>query len=233
MRSAERGVVAAVLFVGLACTFDSESDPAPWNGETEAGATEDGSGTDDDAEACAEPCDEAPGDCYETLGECEKGECVYSPKLAFTECVDDCELGGHCSQTGTCICTENDCASTCSAGPHTTATCTDTGECVIACEAPWDDCDGDPANGCEVPVGVPHQCSMQGLDPEGGCWAAYCGKSGHPASIDFGTFYCVDCQTCREPGDGQCQWCNHETGMFYPVDGCNCAPDAHDLACSV
>jgi hypothetical protein len=232
MLSARRSVFAAGLVVGLACSFDSQSDPMPWTGETEAGssASESEAGSDDGA--CDGACDEPPGECFEPVGECDAGQCVYPPKVAFTDCRDDCVLGGHCDTTGVCICSEPDCAATCMAGPHATPSCTEAGECVIECEPPWQDCDGDPATGCEVPVGVPHQCSLRGLDAEQGCWTAYCGAANSPDAIDFGTFHCVDCSTCREPDGGGCQWCNHDTGEFWPVDpACPCTMEHHDAVC--
>ncbi len=223
------------MLVGLACSFDAGTRPGPWTGDTEAFASS--SSGDGDAEAsgdeeCTEPCDVAPSDCFEDAGACEKGRCVYAPRPASSECVDDCPSVGVCGETGTCMCPQNDCAATCVAGPNATATCSATGECTIACVEPWADCDQDPANGCEIPVGVPHQCSLGGIDPVNGCWAAYCGPAVHDRAIDFGTFHCVDCQTCREPASGECQWCNHDDGTFYPVDRCECDGQSLDLACA-
>lgn len=118
-----------------------------------------------------------------------------------------------------------DCERTCVSGPHGTAACDTTGNCVLTCEAPWQDCDGELANGCEVPVGVAHQCSITGLDPVAGCWTAYCGSSDVEGTANFGSYYCVDCVTCQEPLPGQCQWCNHDDGHWHPMDACSCGTD--------
>jgi hypothetical protein len=114
--------------------------------------------------------------------------------------------------------------------PHALGgTCVD-GQCGgWTCEAPWDNCDGDWENGCEIPVGVPHQCDLGGLS-EDGCFTAWCGQSEDPGAIDFGTWFCFDCTTCRVPDVGQCQWCDHESGQWYPAEACSCGP-YEDAAC--
>jgi hypothetical protein len=104
----------------------------------------------------------------------------------------------------------------------TEASCDADGTCLITCEPPYEDCDGDPSNGCEVPVGVSAQCSMAGLDPNG-CWTPYCGESSASDATNFGTYFCVSCSTCREPEAGTCSWCELATGQWYPTDpGCEC-----------
>ncbi len=118
------------------------------------------------------------------------------------------------------------CEDICVPGPHTaTAMCNELDECVIECEPPWQDCDGVVANGCEVPVGVAHQCDAEGLDPVEGCWTAYCGSSEAEGVTNFGTYYCMDCITCQQPTSGNCRWCDHGTGLFYPPASCECGPD--------
>lgn len=118
------------------------------------------------------------------------------------------------------------CALVCQPGPHVaTATCNELDECVLECEPPWQDCNGEIDDGCEVPVGVAHQCDAEGLDPVEGCWTAYCGTSMVEGTVNFGTFYCVDCITCQQPTEGNCRWCDHTTGLFYPTEGCSCGGD--------
>lgn len=125
-----------------------------------------------------------------------------------------------------------DCASICMPGPHATAAaCDETDTCVSTCEPPWQDCDGDPANGCEVPVGVPHQCDAEGLDPVEGCWTAWCGETMAEFAVNFGTYYCIDCVTCQEPTAGMCRWCNHDTGNWYMADACACSPEGLGAVC--
>jgi hypothetical protein len=233
-------VIAAVLAMGACDKDEPESTTMAWQpeGSASGGDSEGGSGSGDasastspgDGSPCTDDCTTPPGDCFEDDGVCEDGQCVAAPLLAGEVCNDGCDGGGFCDATGNCICVEN-CAATCTAGEHATAACDEQGMCVRTCEAPWDNCDGDWANGCEVPVGVAHQCDSNGLNPNGGCWTAYCGSAQGEGVHDFGTYHCVDCSTCGEPGGGQCHWCNHDTGNFFPQEACSCGAEFLNLAC--
>ena len=221
-------------------TDSPADDPADDNGDAPAdGAT---------GASCEFGCNEPPGDCFEPSGSCENDSCVYSPVLAGEPCTDDCAGGGFCDASGGCICASDDmgdtggtgdtggnpddCMMTCTAGAHASAACNAMGDCVVTCESPWEDCDGDPTNGCEVPVGLPHQCDAGGLNPNGGCWTAYCGSASGAGIADFGTYHCVDCPTCEQPSAGQCHWCNHDTGNWYPQEACSCGAQYLDAVCS-
>lgn len=187
----------------------------------------------DDGDPCtsADACD-GEGVCFGVELDCGAGECIDGECMGggcppgFADCNGDAgdgcevELGTDADCGG--------CGDSCSGAAHATAGCM-AGTCQYACQAPWENCDGDWGNGCEVPVGVEHQCSAAGLDPNG-CWTAYCGNSGSADATNFGTYYCMDCATCRVPGAGQCQWCNHTTGTFYMADACFCGT-FEDLAC--
>jgi hypothetical protein len=195
-----------------------------------------GDGSDDDdgpePHSCEEGCASPPSDCHAETGTCEDGSCRYAPKLAGEVCDEGCVGGGFCDATGSCICTNDACDVTCTAGPNATATCDDDGECIRGCEAPWENCDGDWSNGCEVPVGVTGVCDLGGLNLDGGCWTAYCGQSDGPDTHDFGTYYCVSCSTCNVPAAGMCRWCNRETGNWYAAESCSCSDEHLDLACA-
>jgi len=244
VRSRGRGFALELLvgpLVGpLACAGDeSEGMTQAWTpdgsaSDSSAGDAADDSaaddGGDDDGATCATPCTTPPGDCFEDEGSCENGTCVEVPVLAGDACSVGCGGGGFCDATGNCICVE-DCAATCTAGPNATAMCDDAGMCVRACTAPFDNCDGDWTNGCEVPVGVPHQCDVNGLNAEGGCWTAYCGESDAAGTFNFGTYHCVDCSTCGVPSAGQCHWCNHDNGNWFPTEACSCGPEFENVAC--
>lgn len=192
--------------------------------------------------SCDEDCTIPPSDCWMPgSGRCEDGMCVFDPVTAGESCTSECEAGGFCDASGTCLCesgdsssggTTEDCESTCIVGEHATAAeCDDAGTCVLTCEDPWRNCDGDPANGCEIPVGVPHACSQSGIDMDAGCWTAYCGESQSASATNFGTYYCMDCATCSEPSAGMCHWCDHDTGTFFPTEGCVCGAEFLDVAC--
>lgn len=187
----------------------------------------------DDADPCttSDACD-GEGVCYGVEIDCGTGECVDGQCTGgecpegFADCngdpVDGCEV--QLGTTSDC----GGCGDACSGAANATASCM-AGSCQYACQAPWENCDGNWANGCEVPVGVEHSCSASGLDANG-CWTPYCGSSASPDAANFGTYFCMDCATCREPSAGQCQWCNHTTGLFYDQDACVCG-SYEDLAC--
>lgn len=215
---------------------------------TGASVPGDGSSTGSTPDLCAEPCIDPPGDCWDPgSGACEGGACVFDPRPAGEICQDDCSSSGFCDASGTCVCAEDggssssgstggdpvdECEATCIVGEHATAAaCDRSGACVVTCEAPWENCDADPSNGCEVPVGVAHQCDAAGLNPDGGCWTAYCGESMAAGAFNFGTYHCMDCATCREPGGGTCQWCDHDTGNFFPTAECVCGAEFLDVSC--
>ena len=247
MVSLHRTWAVALLVVGCGKAESSGMTQA-WNpdessgggessdaGEAETNDPSQSSSPSDDAPAnCDDPCDAPPSDCQLAPGECHDGACEYENALAGTPCITDCPEGGHCDAGGMCICGSGggDCESDCTAGPHQSAACDGTGQCIRTCESPWEDCDADPSNGCEVPVGMAHQCDLSGLRADGGgCWTAYCGSMSGDGIFDFGTYHCIDCSTCEEPGGGQCHWCNHDTGNWFPQEACSCGAEFLDLAC--
>ncbi|MCA9706438.1 MAG: hypothetical protein KDK70_11360 [Myxococcales bacterium] len=189
----------------------------------------------DDAEPCtvSDACD-GEGVCFGVPLDCGAGMCIGG------ECVDpgcpagfaDCngQMGDGCEiELGTnANC--GGCGDSCATGPNATGSCSG-GSCSYQCQSPWENCDGDWSNGCEIPVGVPHQCDVTGINLTNGCWTAYCGNSANPNATNFGTFHCIDCATCRSPVAGQCQWCDHTSGVFYPADVCGCG-GYEDLVCS-
>ncbi len=193
----------------------------------------------DDGDACtqADACD-GEGQCLGAPIDCSApnaggGQCVDGA-CSGLECAagwDDCngDMSDGCERE---LGTDSDCGScgdACSAGANATGSCSG-GTCQFQCQAPWDNCDGDWTNGCEIPVGVPHQCDSNGINLAGGCWTAYCGNSNAAAATNFGTYHCMDCSTCRSPAAGQCQWCDHGSGNFFPADTCSCG-GFEDLAC--
>lgn len=193
----------------------------------------------DDDDACTGPdvCDGA-GNCLgqpmpceapnAAGGSCVDGLCMDLECLdGFGNCngdwIDGCEMPvGDDANCG-------ECGMPCEAGAHATAVC-NAGTCEQQCEAPWSNCDGDWSNGCEIPAGVANQCDVDGLNPNG-CWTPYCGQSDDPEARNFGTWFCLECSTCHVPAPGTCQWCDHATGHWYPMDTCNGCGNFEDLAC--
>lgn len=155
-------------------------------------------------------------------GSCNAGACQgMTCDAGWGNCDDDWTSNG-CE---TSLDTESDCGGcgeVCVAGDNATAMCND-GQCELDCSGAYEDCDGDPANGCEIPTGIANQCDAGGLNAVNGCWTAHCGTSMASGAMNFGTWYCYDCTTCNVPSAGQCQWCSHDTGNWFPAEsGCAC-----------
>ncbi len=162
-------------------------------------------------------------------GTCNAGMCV---DIQCAQGWGDCNMqdADGCETALDSVSDCGECGRACSAGEHASAACV-AGECALSCDAPWEDCDGDPANGCEIPTGIPNQCDATGLNSTTGCWTAYCGSSNHPDARNFGSWYCFECTTCNVPAAGQCRWCDHSTGTWYPQEECPCGA-YEDLTCS-
>ncbi len=193
----------------------------------------------DDGDACTGPdvCDGA-GTCLGATLPCA------APNATGGACVDglctalECDAGfGNCNGDWLDGCEqviEDDtncggCGEPCEPGPNATAVC-NAGTCERACEGAWSNCDGDWSNGCEIPEGVPNTCDVNGLNPNG-CWTPWCGQSADPDARNFGSWYCFECSNCQVPAPGMCQWCDHSTGLFYPMDVCSGCGSFEDLAC--
>lgn len=180
-------------------------------------------------EACDDACDAPPDDCHAAPGSCVDGTCVYPPAGAGTPCDDGdaCTTDDACDGAGACVGAELECTR-----PNATGGACQGGTCQgFTCVAPWEDCDSDWDNGCEVPTGVPNQCDANGLNAEAGCWTAYCGSLNSPDAANFGAYYCMDCANCHEPSPGQWQWCNHATGNWYAPAAGMCGA-SKDLVCA-
>jgi hypothetical protein len=208
---------------------------------------------------CAGVTCTTPGDpCRETVGTCVDGDCEYPPKVL--DCDRPHATGGHCvagacagwtCDSGYANCNGSwddgceaslktsqncgSCGTPCTAGTHATASCA-TGSCVRGCTAPWQNCDGDWANGCEIPVGRAISCDATGLkEPasETGCGTPYCGTSASGSAHNFGTWYCIACSTCHHFTDGSgYSWCL-QPGIQWSTDRCPscCATADLDKVC--
>jgi hypothetical protein len=156
---------------------------------------------------------------------CDGWSCVTGFENCNGDWADGCETD--LEDPETC----GDCNTTCTAGPNATATCT-AGACDQTCTGDFENCDGDWGNGCEVPTGVPNQCSGAGLDPVDGCWTAWCGTSSSPDATNFGTYHCVHCANCNTPSAGNWRWCSSASGTWFPQEPGTCASSSEDLVCS-
>jgi hypothetical protein len=140
--------------------------------------------------------------------------CNYTCKSGWGNCNGSWDDGCETSLTTTSNC--GSCGKTCSSAAHATASCSG-GTCKLTCVAPYEDCDKNQSNGCEIPVGVANKCDKQGLNSSNGCGTAYCGSSSTTAAANFGTWTCVFCTHCHHYSDGYA-WClfNPGPGEFSP-----------------
>jgi hypothetical protein len=163
---------------------DCNSDPAD-GCETPLGTVTDCAGCDD---LCS--FDNADALCVD--GVCEMGPCHEGWADCNSDPVDGCE---------TPLGTVSDCAAcgdVC-AFDHAQDLCVD-GECVMGpCDAGWADCNSDPVDGCETPLGTVTDC-------------ADCGDL---CSFDHADALCVDGECVMGECDDGWADCNSD-----PADGC-------------
>ncbi len=117
--------------------------------------------------------------------------CAGATPLCSTEggaamCSSGCaagqvRCGGTCTDTQSDVTDCGGCGNACPAVANATRTCS-MGRCGFACDAGFGDCDGNPANGCEVFLGTdPRNCGACGTSCSGGanatatCAAGRCG----------------------------------------------------------
>lgn len=133
--------------------------------------------------ACGTACDATNG-----TPACSAGACGIACAPGFADCdgnaANGCEVNlgtdpSHCGACGT-LCGSVNGTGTCSAGL-----------CVTSCDPGFANCDGNPANGCEVNVGT---------DP------SHCGTCGTACSTAGGTAACAAgaCQITCSPGFADC-----------------------------
>ena len=131
--------------------------------------------------ACGRTCTVANGAPGCTMGACSVAAC----NPGFADCdanpASGCETDiavsvAHCGA----------CNAACPAGPNATAACT-MGRCTLRCAEGFDDCDGDPSNGCETDTRTsPSHCGACGTGCAAGpnatatCAAGRCGSACNP-----------------------------------------------------
>jgi len=134
-------------------------------------------------------------------GTLSDGACHFTCETGWDNCngswSDGCE--SDLSQNGNC----GACGKACSPQAHATASCSG-GACKLTCIAPYQNCDGNDSNGCEIPVGEANSCNKKGLGT--GCGTAYCGSSKTTEAANFATWTCVFCKQCHHYPDGW-SWC--------------------------
>jgi hypothetical protein len=168
---------------------------------------------------------------HATGGRCVDGACV---EFTCGEGRGDCNADwrdGCETQLATDAAHCGACNKPCPPGaPNAVARC-DKGQCALTCKPPYADCNKDPADGCEIPVGEPNRCDRQGLSTfdasagaTPGCGTPYCGAGGD-GDARFGSWFCSFCEHCQLFADGGA-WCIQYRGEFSSARCKNCClPD--------
>jgi hypothetical protein len=142
-----------------------------------------------------------------SLEMCTAGTCTAcTPGYADCDGATDCETD--ITTTANC----GACGNVCSA-PNATAACT-AGVCtILACNAEYDDCDANSANGCETDINTntdcggcgitcnaPQTCGGAGAPNQCGCTPTTCAAAGAICgTIPDGCGGSLDCGTCAAP----------------------------------
>jgi hypothetical protein len=107
------------------------------------------------------------------------------------------------------------------------------GKCSLSCAAPYQDCNGDIGDGCEIPVGVANTCDVAGLNSGQGCGTAYCGAFSGGNNKTFGSWTCVFCSHCHKWSDGY-SWCLGTSTGKFSSDRCEtcCNDGMADKVCT-
>jgi Fibrinogen beta and gamma chains, C-terminal globular domain len=116
-------------------------------------------------------------------GTCATGRCGLSCATGFGDC-DGTATNGCEADTRTSVSHCGVCGRACPGGPNATASCV-ASTCNVVCNAGYADCDGNPANGCEVNLNTdPARCgSCSNVCPAGVCVAGRCGSLATCATI--------------------------------------------------
>ena len=212
-----RRVAAAAALTGLACAVAC-SFPDVNFGPGDGGS---------DATLSDAPIGDAPiGD---GSGEASDGGSVFidsaaacgaTEKRCGVACVSDFDPSHGCARAASC--------DPCAGPAHGTSTCPiNDASCAVACDTPWQDCDKDAANGCEVDPtsGDGNNCGVCGRSCDGGvCMlGGNCGASCGDAATLCNNTSCVD--TMKDPKNcGGCgKTCDAGTNQTASCDASACA----------
>ena len=154
---------------------------------------------------------------------CSGGVCGGTCNAGFSDCdgapSNGCEAD--LSMDGSC----GGCGVTCTLA-NATATCSAGGCAITACDSGFDDCDGDPSNGCEVMLGTTAHCGACG----DACAGAEACLSGSCTPCAPGCACGEACGgTCTCACDGTCTYtCSSDCTIRCDRSASTCIADAVD-----
>jgi len=169
-------------------------------------------------------CDNACPAVANAARACTAGRCGFSCNPGFADCdgnpANGCEvvLGNdarHCAACGTVCATGNNAAATCNAG-----------QCGLACDTGFGDCDGAPGNGCETDTrtaaahcGVCGRTCATGANATATCTAGACGLACATGFADCDGNAANGCEVDTRSAAQDCGACGTVCSSGLCVDG--------------
>lgn len=139
------------------CGFVCDPGYASCDGNSANGCETDLATSVSNCGSCGRVCSAGPN----SIAVCNSGRCNLVCTAGYANCDGDLDNGcetpigsdpNHCGGCGV----------TCTLLPHTRATC-NSGRCTLTCASPWEDCNGQASDGCEIDLSSdPRHCGTCG-----------------------------------------------------------------------
>lgn len=167
-------------------------------------------------------CDHACEGAAHATPICEEGACALACDAIFGDCDDEPSTGCEVALSDA---VENCglCGEACTAGPNSDPRCTG-GSCGLSCHNGFEDCDAEPANGCEIDLasldncrGCGVVCGSQNATPS--CPASGCSLACDAHFADCNGAAADGCEIDLRVDDENCGWCGHSCAGATCSDG--------------